>query len=856
MYKYNIDMTRKLLTTRERILIHLLRYSSKRLDDYMAPRALTQDGIGEAVGVGRNNVPREINKLIKDGFVDYIKAHVNGFRNKRTVYFLTTKGIMKAKEIMEKVRDLTLKVIDFSGNEVSIKLTDVPKQYGIDITTAALNVDKNKTLDLMKLLVKRGKNVRIVEIDLKLQDFYGRRDELLKFKKWYNSDKRILVITGMSGVGKTAFMKKAINEYVKNRDLLWLEIREWRSAEDIILKIAEFYSKLGHNDLEKYIRVSMKSFERAIEWENIYAILKKISKNEIIIFDGVEYANENVKKILPRLLEIVDALKELRIILIGSSINVDMPNTTLPYMDEIVLDDLPEEDAIALLMENGISYEDAHEIYAQYGGNPLFLKLISKNGSVRIIKKYFLQSILESLSPEEIKVVEYASVFRKSFKMNALLLMDVHYAIVYSLVNRNILMEMEDGSLFLHTIIRNFVYESLPTTRKKEYHLMAARYLFDEGELLEAIYHYTMGNEILLANRLLLENYRKFIQRGEVENVRFIAREILNRYDESVEDHEWYLYGIIGDTYEISEDWEDAIDNYTKAFYLSKNKDVDYYAWVSVKLAELFAKQGSYESAMEYISEAFKCVEKIKDETILARAHYVLGMILVEIGEYEEAEDNFMLANEISARAADYQMRGYALNGLALLKRKNGDIESAIELLNEAKHFFEIAGDLRGLGKVLSNLGRIYYDSNDMDLAENYIKEAQSIFRKIGDLWSLATSKIVLAGIFTYREKYDVALRYYKEAEKIFSKTRSVVNLSKIYMGYGYIYSAINKPENAKKYFDKAIDLVAKTGNEKKIVEMAGYAKDALSKYEHIIDIKQYEKIKTGEIKIVGIVNK
>ncbi len=852
-------MAKKLLTARDRILLYLLNYSSKEIEDYISPKALTQDGIGEAIGLGRNNVPREMKKLLEGGLVAQKKARVNGFRNRRSVYFLTSEGILEAKRIRDRLKDIYITVTDLSGNTVHLKLKDVPKKFGVDFISAALFVTKDKKLDLMDLLGINNRAVQVIEMDFKIRYFYGRKREIAKMKSWLRSSKKILVVTGISGSGKTTLVNKFVKDYLKNRNLIWFQVEEWVNATDLMIKLSNFLSRIGKSKLERYIKQSLIGFEKELRWENTYQILKSDLRNEVLIFDGLENAKEDIKGMLRRLISFVDESKELRIILIGTEVPQGIiPASKMVLLEDISLGELEREDAIAFLVESGKTVEEARQIIENHGAIPLVLELMAKNGNPRMVKKYFIEHVIYSLSPEERRALELASVFRNSFKPNFLLLNDIDYISVYSLVNKNLLKEMGDEKLLLHKTIREFIYRNMPSSRLKEYHHHAARYLEEEGEYMEAVYHYINADEVAIATRVLIENYRKYLMRGEVENIRNLTYSILNKYDLVVGDREWELYGILAITYEMEGDMEKALENYQKARDLSKHRDIDFYVLSLVEIADIYRKKGEYVTARRELEESMKCILEVKNKRTLTRARFLLGLMSIYTGDSYAAEEHFSEALKISEGSIDYEALGYAYQGLGILYRHTNDKNLAIDYFQRAKNYFEVSGNTREVAKALGNLGLVYYDrgkDKDIALAESYFRQAMRLFEVMGDRWNLALTKRNIAAVYQHWGKADRALEILQEVEREFREMNGLDVLPSIYLQLAYAYADMDNTEKAKEYFDKAISLSMELGNEFRAVRYARFAAEKLSHFgeEHV---REYQKIAEGEKKVVAVVTR
>jgi len=347
-------MGRKYLNNRTRILLHLSKYSSF-IDEFNAPPELTQEGISHSIGVGRNNVPRELKKLIEDDLIYVKKCHVKGFKNKRSVYLLTRKGISEANKIKGELKELPVTVIDSSGNKKNHLLKDILKSYGIDFVTSAINLDKDRNLDLVAVLRKRGKAFQSIDENLIVKEFYGRKEELKDIEKWMKSNKKILLLSGISGIGKTTLLLKFVKEKLKDRNILFIKIENWKSAESIVRQIAEFFSKIGVPKIEKYLRSVVLSEERKLNWNNILLLIKESLRDEIFIFDNVENGDTETKKLIRKIVDLVDSKNNFKVILSGTRIEDIVPSSKLGLVEEMKIGELKEEDALEMLRQYGVS---------------------------------------------------------------------------------------------------------------------------------------------------------------------------------------------------------------------------------------------------------------------------------------------------------------------------------------------------------------------------------------------------------------------------------------------------------------------------------------------------------------------
>lgn len=80
-------------------ILHLMEYANVPLSEYLMPLAMTQGGIGQAIGVTRSQVAIIVRRLEEKGDVSWLYAHPKGAKERRKVYYLNPQGIEKGHEL-------------------------------------------------------------------------------------------------------------------------------------------------------------------------------------------------------------------------------------------------------------------------------------------------------------------------------------------------------------------------------------------------------------------------------------------------------------------------------------------------------------------------------------------------------------------------------------------------------------------------------------------------------------------------------------------------------------------------------------------------------------------------------------
>ena len=352
------------LTIPERILIHLYHFR-KYSDRYDYPFEMTQQGIAKSIGISVTHVPRNVKKLEEEGLVEVKKGHVQGKKKRVTIYSLTSSGIMRAKELVDKIENEEIKI-----NERYVKIGDIQRATGKSLIEILRAIEKGEK---MKLMI--GKRIVFKEVSIEKEVFVNRERELKAMEKWYNKGK-ILTIVGPRGIGKTALVLEFISLKKIPTNLVWLNVyegRKWSSIKDV--------------------------FENLFKKRELLEILRE--SPTLLIFDNYYMVDD----------EFVDAMKSLTVEDIGESkIIVTMPSSTPFYnrfysikdvergaVMEINLEPLPIEEARKILPH---VREDAFKrIYQLTKGNTRLLCLLAR-GELKADKDV-------PLTPETIHLLNY-----------------------------------------------------------------------------------------------------------------------------------------------------------------------------------------------------------------------------------------------------------------------------------------------------------------------------------------------------------------------------------------------------------------------------------------------------------------
>ena len=397
------------LTVNERILIHLRDHSMDPKNEG-ASMGQTQEGIGESVGIRINHVPRATKKLQEEDCVDDSLVHIGGLKRKRKAYFLTKRGKEIAEDIISKAREQKVLFRDSEGNEKMMTIDDVVfKARGISPSRLILTYFNEEVL-VETALEGEEEFPYISSLDTVPEPdyFVNRSEEMEYIKEGIDSGKKLLVVSGIKGIGKTALVWKTLKDYEGKKNIMWYTAHEWDTARSLMEGLSDFFVRLGRNDIKKLLKVT-----KGIDiGTGANTILKDIQDSEmVIVIDNVFNLKKEVMQLLHMICENSRNIVGACFILITRDREglMDFPCLGDICGCEITVKGLEHKWAMEMMKEMGMEPEESERVYAMTQGHPLALKLVNSREIDKIIDT-------KGLTREEVWVVRCLKAFDAIFE--------------------------------------------------------------------------------------------------------------------------------------------------------------------------------------------------------------------------------------------------------------------------------------------------------------------------------------------------------------------------------------------------------------------------------------------------------
>jgi hypothetical protein len=241
------------------------------------------------------------------------------------------------------------------------------------------------------------------------QHFVDREEERRHLKDCLDGTQRIIIISGMRGIGKSSLARTVLTEYEGQRNILWYGAHDWDTARSVLEFLSDFFVRLGRNELKKLLR---KTKKLDINLATSALMKDVLASNTIVVIDNVFDLEEEVMRLLFMICERSRTLTDSHFIYITRDRGVLTSTPCLGELggsNEIVVKGLNFGWAAKLMQELGMEEDEMDRVYGMTNGHPLALELVNSDEINKVIDT-------KGLTKEEIWVVRCLKAFDAIFE--------------------------------------------------------------------------------------------------------------------------------------------------------------------------------------------------------------------------------------------------------------------------------------------------------------------------------------------------------------------------------------------------------------------------------------------------------
>ncbi len=768
------------------MLVHLLDYYSIR-GKYQQPAEITQEGMAQVIGSKQNTISYSVRNLVNEGLLNEETSRIKGKKQRRKGYFLTDKGVKKAKAITSKIRQTPVKA-ELSNERKEILLKDINKFIHTNFSIIEiLNRLENG------VFTYESKNAKKEQADYL---FYMPEppvkihEQLEELSEKLEGEQSVFLVEGEPGCGKTSLITSIIEKKIGKIPIFYLKIEKWHDERYLWDHLGAFLSKNGEHKLSSYLE-SAKNVQIAEALANLKLDLELISSALIFVEDIQE--NPLLMKILCEFGKKVKSLE-----------GVHMIFSILPGRCPGEQRRKIEPDIISL------DHEECDR--------PMFVELADYYG-IKESCEAVLDLVLENnLTAEEHLALSYMSVHRYPIeKKEVCKLESVNTNLITNILKSPLATLSLEEKPIVHPQVRERLLGRLPDATKRVLNSIAAEYYDD-------IPAKTIWESIEMLNHLAETDAPKrffdFLNQHGFEIIfSGYSRSILDsieKFEETVDESDDYPSLTLwrGEAYRVLKEYPLALRNYRGV--IDNSDDGKLITSAHHGVARILEDQGRYDSALieyEKAIERARISSSTDDSKLTGKTLFQVANLCAKKGDLDSARHHLNRAIDLIKKNQMYTILTSAYFLLARVERDSGNSEKALETFEKGLSAWENIEETYHRVGGLHDIGTFYKVIRDLSNAEDFLKETIDICEQMGYRKLKASALLTLTECYLEKGDLKKAAESAEEATMIFNKLNYEEERAYGHALLGQVYTRLNDMDKAGDNLAKAISIYQKIGS-------------------------------------------
>jgi serine/threonine protein kinase/tetratricopeptide (TPR) repeat protein len=601
----------------------------------------------------------------------------------------------------------------------------------------------------------------------KEQIFSNRKNELARCLE-HLSDHRLLVITGMPGIGKST-LARALLEFMPAGapPPFWYDFDRQKGSGNtlgvLLDRIAAYLERCLGGSVREEILSFRDSPNRQASVHDVDIMVDFLNQNTSLwlVFDNLEAAlARGGNGFLDEGLELLfDGLKSN-----GHNARIVITSPLVPILQDgefllefgsqpMTLQGLDESSAINCLRANGLqdfSDEVLAPVTRLVDGHPFALKHVARyivtmgvqaaldnlEGGLDGFLEHFQANMQQRLSEAEYGALQQLTVLQRDIPIDGLCkTAQARPAMIERLKEAGLLEKNQAGNFWLPSLIRSSLRLDDPAQNRpahlramefyrKQKRALAPREIEEYAGVLEWHYHAIQAGDPASA-------YEAVFSTGMLHSL-----------------EQWNEYHLLSG---LCESIHSLAGNSAGSLTALQHSSLDHI------LGNAYFNQRKVSESVAAYRRALATLSDRDDAYIRARTLIHLGEALNVQMEQAAALDCLQQARALLAETPDELLSAQALQLEGSVNVAQGNLEQAIACLEAAKSKYEALVEPRSVAYVTGDLGIAYYYSNQFDKAAENYRLATQTCQQVRDVLGELVGHLNLGDLFLQQEKYEQA---------------------------------------------------------------------------------------------------
>ncbi len=552
-------------------------------------------------------------------------------------------------------------------------------------------------------------------------------------------------------------------------------------------------------------------------------------------------------------------------------------------MEEMVLEKLDVKNTISIinttLSPNNFPNTLTERLYEQTKGNPLFVtemlkgmlqdaSIVSRDGKYTLVSESYsvpatveevVNRRLESLDPDSMAMVEYASCighkFDASLAESNRMIKDTGTSLE-KLMASGILLRKNGTVEFSHVVFQSVIYSGIGERWKAEHHRSIGEHLehtyadrpdymiydlarhfsrsSEHTKAFEYCYKAGMKAEAAFAAELAVNYYETALKAaprlraGQIPAGRLA--ELLERQGD--------LYALLGEFAKAMEKYNDSMETFSEREDQARNlrkfaeiqgKKGDYgkgfsaleeaksllgnenspeYGRICMAEAGMRMRRGEYKDAGKLLTCALSVFEKFGQVQLdLSNALRIRGNLHLYEAEFDSARDCYERSIELCRASGNEIGLSSSIMNLGIVYKEKKEFEKSLAYYKKSHEILKKRKDMFAIGNLLHNMGNVHGDMGDNGEALRLFEESLELRKKLGDKFGMESNLAAISGIYYKKGDMAKSLAYLTEAHELSKKLGDVHGQAMTIANLGLVYKSMGNLGKALEYYLASIEI-------------------------------------------------
>lgn len=180
-------------------------------------------------------------------------------------------------------------------------------------------------------------------------------------------------------------------------------------------------------------------------------------------------------------------------------------------------------------------------------------------------------------------------------------------------------------------------------------------------------------------------------------------------------------------------------------------------------LARAYELRGQYEPALEWIDKGLATLgDRLTPSALELRL--ISGLIFSRQGDYKRASQQALASLLAADELKESSIVARSHNLLGIIDRNRGHFSDAVAHFEESLSLYREIGNLQGQALAQNSLANAYFDLGSWSEADRFYRQAGQTFSQLGNVYNRVMVDNNLGGIALNQGRLDDALLYYRRA--------------------------------------------------------------------------------------------